>query len=215
MIHVVTGKNRHRYADQLEQSYRLRYRVFVKERKWSALARTDERDVDQFDTEDAIYLLAIDGTTNGVVGGSRLIPTTKPYLLTDVFSRLCTKPIPRAPNTLEWGRLFVAPAHRGGHALSVTTCHIIAGIVEYCHDHDIDQLAVVSEVYLLPRFLALGLKPEPLGLPEVIDRAPTVAYTLEPSEEALAKIRAVHGFTRPSIVSAGRQLRRVPVGVVT
>ena len=45
-----------------------------------AVARADEREVDQFDNDNAIYLLALD--ENGrVLGGSRLTSSLKPHLL--------------------------------------------------------------------------------------------------------------------------------------
>ena len=79
-------------------------------------------------------------------------------------------------------------------ALSRTSCLIMAGVIEYCLNEDIDQLAVISEMYLLPRFLQLGLHPKPLGLPETIAGVATLAYTLTPSVQALDKIKAIHGF---------------------
>jgi acyl-homoserine lactone synthase len=215
MLHAITHENRALYAHQLEQAFKLRYQVFVKERKWSNLQRDDEREVDQFDTDDAVHLVALHGDERRVVGGCRLLPTTQPYLLTDVFPQLCDKPIPRGPAIFEWGRLYVAAAHREGHAMSVTSTHIMAGMVEFCLDHGIDQLAVVSEMYWLPRFLALGLRPQPLGLPQDIENTPTIAYTLAPSRNALAKIRAVHGFNGPSLVQVGMNARVVPARQVT
>jgi N-acyl-L-homoserine lactone synthetase len=47
------------------------------------LAKPDRLERDQFDNDDAIYLLAIDGRT--VVGGSQLVPSTKPHLLSEVL----------------------------------------------------------------------------------------------------------------------------------
>jgi acyl-homoserine lactone synthase len=209
MLHAVTSENSELYASELEQSYRLRYQVFVRERKWTDLARPDEREIDQFDDANAIYLLALEGDNDRkVVGGCRLVPTTGPYLLPDVFPALSQQPIPRGPNVFEWGRLYVTPARRETpgarrHALSRTTCVIIAGMVEYCLEEGIEQLAVVSEMFFLPLFLGLGLQPEPLGLPDDIEGVPTLAYTLTPSEEALEKIREVHGFTAPVLAKAG------------
>ncbi len=216
MLHVVTSENSGLYASELEQSFRLRHQVFVKERKWTALARPDEREIDQFDDASAIYLLALEGIDDRkVVGGCRLVPTNGPYLIPDVFPTLAQQPIPRGPNVFEWGRLYVTPARREGpsgrrNALSPTTCIIIAGMVEYCLDEGIDQLAVVSEMFFLPLFLELGLQPKPLGLPETIEGVPTVAYTLVPSEEALEKIREVHGFTAPVLAKSGITHPAVP-----
>jgi acyl-homoserine lactone synthase len=209
MLHVVTSENSGLYANELEQSYRLRHKVFVNERKWTDLARPDEREIDQFDDASAIYLLALEGDKDRkVVGGCRLVPTTGPYLLPDVFPALSQQPVPRGPNVFEWGRLYVTPARRDGpggrrHALSRTTCIIVAGMVEYCLEEGIDQLAVVSEMFFLPLFLELGLQPKPLGLPDDIEGVPTIAYTLVPSDEALAKIRDVHGFEAPVLAKSG------------
>jgi acyl-homoserine lactone synthase len=210
MLHAVAHENRGLYQAQLEQAYKLRYEIFVKERKWKNLQRDDQREIDQFDTEDAIHLLALVGDDQHVVGGCRLLPTVKPYLLTDIFPQLCQRPIPRGSAIFEWGRLYVAPAHREGHAMSVTSTHIMAGMVEFCLDHGIEQLAVVSELYWLPRFLALGLVPEPLGLPQAVENIPTIAYTLAPSEEALATIRGVHGFKSRSLTQIGISSSVVP-----
>ena len=71
-VHVVRRDNSHRYREELDQYFRGRYDVFVRERGWKDLERPDGRDIDQFDTEDAIHLLAIEGSE--VIGGFRFNP---------------------------------------------------------------------------------------------------------------------------------------------
>jgi acyl-homoserine lactone synthase len=203
MLHIVTSENRHLYQDELEQSFRLRYRVFVQERKWKNLRRPDEREVDQFDNDEAIYLLALEGKDRQVIGGCRLLPTTGPYLLPDVFPELSEGLIPRAANIFEWGRLYVSPSRREGLASNKTSCLIMAGVMEYCLAEGIDQLVAISEAYWIPRFLELRLNPRPLGLPRQIERTSTLCYTLEPSEIALEKLRLVHGFAHSVLVRTG------------
>jgi acyl-homoserine lactone synthase len=73
MIHVVTGANRHLYEPELLAHFRLRYEIYVVERNWTNLAHPDGLERDQFDNEDATYILA---SENGqIIGGSRLVPT--------------------------------------------------------------------------------------------------------------------------------------------
>jgi acyl-homoserine lactone synthase len=74
-IHVVRSSNSHLYAEQLDQYFRARHDVYVKERGWTELDRPDGREIDQFDTPSAVYLMAIDGER--VVGGHRLVPTSE------------------------------------------------------------------------------------------------------------------------------------------
>ena len=82
-VHVVQHDNMHLYQDEMEQCFRGRYQVCVRERGWSELERPDGRETDQFDTADAVHLLAIDGRQ--VIGGIRLNPTTGPTLLSEVL----------------------------------------------------------------------------------------------------------------------------------
>jgi acyl-homoserine lactone synthase len=100
MIHVVTSANRHLYEPELLMHFRLRHEVYVVERNWKELERADGLERDQFDNQDATYILAID--TGEVVGGSRLIPTTHPHLLSEVFPHLASvRGLPRAADTYE------------------------------------------------------------------------------------------------------------------
>lgn len=86
MIHVITSANRHLYEPELLTHFRLRHEVYVVERNWKELDHADGLERDQFDNQDATYIMAID---NGeIVGGSRLIPTTNPHLLSEVFPYL-------------------------------------------------------------------------------------------------------------------------------
>src|ERR1044072_6552266 len=89
MIHVINSATRSLYRDELHDHFRIRHDIYVGERGWKALERADGLERDQFDTDDAIYLLGID---NGrVVGGSRLVPTTRPHLLSEVFPHLAAE----------------------------------------------------------------------------------------------------------------------------
>src|SRR5271165_6830798 len=59
-IHVVRKDNRHLYESYFDPYFRLRHEIYVKQRKWMALDRPDGREIDQFDTEEAVYLFCID-----------------------------------------------------------------------------------------------------------------------------------------------------------
>ena len=58
MIHVITGANRHLYELELLAHFRLRHEIYVVERNWTNLTRPDGLERDQFDNEDATYILA-------------------------------------------------------------------------------------------------------------------------------------------------------------
>lgn len=65
---------------------RYRHAVFIERLGWD-LPVQDGVELDQFDRPDTVYVAAQDDEGN-VVGCARLLPTTKPYLLKEVFPQL-------------------------------------------------------------------------------------------------------------------------------
>lgn len=188
-VHAVHAGNRHLYHAELEQHHRIRHDIYVGERKWMDLERPDGREVDQFDTRKAVYLLAIE-TGRGVVGGSRLVPTLEPHLMSDVFPELArARGVPRAPDIYEWTRIFVVPAKRETGRLSKTAGIVYCGILEFCLARHLPQISVVCEAYWIPRLLALGWNPQLLGEPIVKDGMTIVGITCDMTEEALERTR--------------------------
>jgi N-acyl-L-homoserine lactone synthetase len=86
-----------------------RYDVFVDELHWNLPDVNHEAriEVDSFDTDEAIYVVAV-SSDELVVGCARLLPTIAPYLLGDIFSRLLPTGIcPRSADIWEISRLAV------------------------------------------------------------------------------------------------------------
>jgi acyl-homoserine lactone synthase len=196
-VHVVTATNRDSYADALEQSYRLRHQIFVGERGWTGLARPDGRDVDTFDDEHAIYLLAIDGSR--VVGGQRLRPTVLPHMLSEVFPHLVHRSVPRRPDVYECTRYFVVRERRFGR----TDWRLLAAIQAYCLEEGISELTAVVEMWWLPRWQQAGFRTRPLGLPQKVEGEDTLAVALAVSADTLDFVRRRGGLTGSPIVRHG------------
>jgi acyl-homoserine lactone synthase len=111
MIHVVTPENEHFYRDEMDQAYRLRHKVFVEEMGWKNMAKPDGREMDQFDTKHAVNM-HIEG--GNVLGYQRLLPSTRPYLLSEGMPQLCEVERPVGAHIWEVSRHCVAPGHRSG-----------------------------------------------------------------------------------------------------
>ncbi len=137
MIHVISAENRHLYEDVLEQHFRVRHEIFVEERKWEALRKPDSREIDVYDNEDAIYLLALENRR--VLGGSRLYPTTKPTMMSEVFPHLAAvRGCPVDPQVWEWSRFFVTRERRDG----AFNLQLMAAAQEFCLDQGIERLSL-------------------------------------------------------------------------
>jgi len=192
MIHIVDWRNRHSYNAYLDQHFLLRHEVYVGERKWLDLAKPDGRERDQFDNEDAVYMLAIEGEQ--VVGGSRLIPSIKPHLLNEVFPHLASSGAPRAPEIYEWTRVHVAKDRREGRNRGTVTGHIFCAIQEYCLLHEIHSLTALVEAWWLPYFQEMGWVIRPLDLPHLIEGEWSIAVQLMIKEETLRTTRQLFGI---------------------
>lgn len=62
---------------------------------WEDLRRPDGRERDRFDDAHAVHMICAEGEE--VVGYQRLLPTTRPYLLSTLYPQLCDGPPPASP----------------------------------------------------------------------------------------------------------------------
>jgi acyl-homoserine lactone synthase len=179
-IHVVQKDNRHLYEAYFDPYFRLRHDIYVKQRKWMALDRPDGREIDQFDTEDAVYLFCIDG--GQLIGAMRALPTLSPTLMSDVFPHLAIRgPIQRS-DVYELSRIFVIPERRGEHAGPRIETLLLTAIMEYGISIGLTGFSIVLESWWLPRFERYGWRAHPLGLPEMIDDMSVLAVLVDCDE---------------------------------
>lgn len=179
-VHVVRHDNSHLYGVELEQYFRGRYDVFVRERGWKDLERPDGRDVDQFDTEDAIHLLAIDN--HQVIGGVRMNPSTGPTLFTEVFPYMCLTPLVGSPDVYETTRLWVAKERRGQETRPTVESLLVVGALELSLVLRLRKTRVLFETRWLSRNRKLGWTLTPLGLPRDFDGVNCIAVEKDVSE---------------------------------
>lgn len=102
-MQYISGTSTSLAAEVLVGLARFRHRVFVEMLGWELQTR-DGLELDQFDRADTVYVAARN-THGAVVGIARLLPTTRPYLLRDVFPQLLhDQPLPSTPAVWELSR---------------------------------------------------------------------------------------------------------------
>jgi acyl-homoserine lactone synthase len=204
-IHIVTAANRHLYETTLDDYHRIRHDVFVKERGWKAVERIDGRDIDAYDRDDTVYLIAIDGER--VVGGQRLTPTTVPHMLSEIFPDLAAvKGVPAGPSIWEASRYFVVRERRSGR----TDAMMLAAVQEFGLDEGITHYSAVIETWWLPRLHEAGFVVRPLGLPTLIENQWAIAAEVEVRESSRERARALGGFNGSVLVRKGPQIPLIP-----
>lgn len=187
MLHIVTNDNFDFYRREMEQAFHLRHKVFVEERGWSELRREDGQEIDRFDNEYAVHMLFI--VDGHVIGYQRLLPSTRPHLLSEVLSALCEGERPVGSNIWEWTRYCVEIGHRErGRMLSPVANALLYGVVEWGLRSGVDTIIIEMNPLWLLRLVQLHFRVTPLGLPQVISGEEAVAVTAKFDERTLARL---------------------------
>lgn len=199
-VHVITSANRHLYERELDEHHQIRHRIYIEELHWNGLkARSDKREYDQYDMAETVYLLGLE--EGRVVAGLRLVPTTGPNLINDVFSRFASvRGVPNRPDVAEWTRIFVVPERREEHGTSKTRSTLTASMLDYALQEGISGISVLMNTFWLPKCLQYGWRARPLGLPDVHDDEWLIALLIDVTPEALASIRSVRGLDHRSVL---------------
>jgi len=210
LVHVVTAENRHFYERELEESFRLRHRVYAMEYGWGAFRRPDGRETDRYDCSEAIYLLALEEGTGRLIGGARLVPTIEGPTLSGLRG-LTTFSVPRSPFIYHLSRIVVVPERREYPGLNLVASALLCAAQEYCLAEDIEQLTLLIRTSQLPQYLALGWNPQPLGLPVSLWGASLIPIIVDVSEAALNTTRTKRSIRGSVLVRRGITLPAVKV----
>ncbi len=208
MIHIVTASDFDAYRDRLEQAWRLRHRIFVEEMGWSAIARPDGREIDEFD-DDTPCISSPSRTMpwSGTRGFSR---RHRPYVLSTHLPELCEGEPPAAPHIVEWSRIGVADSVRtSGRRLNPVALAILTGIVEWGIPRGIRGFVADMPTSWLLRLLQLHIHALPLGLPRMIDNVEIVAVNADFDARSLRQLQAVRGSAETVLAHPAAGSRRL------
>lgn len=190
MIEVIQNSERHLHTETLDSLYRMRARVFKDRLNWEVQVR-DGQEVDYFDDCDPVYLVSRNQYTGRVEGGLRLLPTTGPNMLRDVFSVLLPDgEIVESPLIWESSRFAIDPdlATDGNRRLHSVTTELLCGIVEVGMLAGIDFVVSVYDARMARIFKLADCPADIIGVPTRIGRVMTYAGLFEISEDMRSRI---------------------------
>jgi acyl-homoserine lactone synthase len=202
-MHVVRNDNSHLYAEELEQYWRGRYKACVLERGWKLLERPDGRDIDQFDTDETVHLLAIDA--GQVIGGIRATPSMGPTLLGDIFPHMSETPLARSPDVYELTRIWVAKEKRGKGFRPTVESFVTAASIECALALKLRKVRAMIEPWRIARNLNLGWTLQTLGPPHHIDGADVIAVEKDVSEKIWGSICVKTSIPGPILIWKGTE----------
>lgn len=172
-----------------------RYEVFVETLQWQ-LPAEDGLEFDQFDRPDTLYVIAKD--MRGLVCGcARLLPTTKAYLLDEVFPGLMNgQPAPHAAEVWELSRFstksmgdFPQPSREEARS---RFCTLFAAVAEAAIAHGATRLITFTAMGVERILRSIGMHAHRVGPPQLIDDKPVLALWIELDEQTCRALRIPH-----------------------
>ena len=155
-----------------------RHQVFVEQLGW-ALRTENGMESDQFDRPDTVYVVAQDDQGH-VSGCARLLPTTRPYLLGEVFPQLLNGLTPPcSPDVWELSRFAAVDlnnrARTPGQFSSSVARKLLEESIACAGSHGAKRLITVSPIGVERLLSRSEFHVHRAGPPMIIDGHPIVA----------------------------------------
>ena len=197
MIFLVNGSERDQYSYYMNSMHRIRAAVFHDRLQWEVkVERGQEKD--RFDELNPLYLLSLDEESGRIRGSARLLPTTGPNMLRDVFPSLLPEDeFVESASIWESSRFSMEPGAETplpGQLISQVTAELIAGICEVGLIAGLTDVVSVFDARIVRIMRASGSPATIIGKPQRIGAFMTYAGLFEVSDAALANIRRATGL---------------------
>jgi acyl homoserine lactone synthase len=176
--------------------FRLRAKVFSERLEWDVRVENGH-ERDKYDDLEPLYALAV--TDDGrVIGTFRLLQTTGPHMLAEVFKELMPEGIPvRSPIIWESTRFCVdteLAQARGDKGLSHITAILLSSLLEVGLQAGLSHILTVIDVRMERILRRAGCPIDRLAPPKLVGKVPSLAILMECTEESVAKVQRTNGL---------------------
>lgn len=193
MVQVICGATNPNCRPLLADMFRHRYQIFVEEKGWD-LKSYNGLEFDNYDTAETLYLVEFE--KQGYIGASmRLNATDRPCMLSDIFSEMCEREMPKGKDVWELTRGAVSSNLRRSGIYG----RVICGMVEAALLWGAKTGVGIFSVEYLMKQMRFGLDAKPLGQPRMMEGEPNVAAEIAFNRETLERLRASFKITAPVI----------------
>ncbi|SDR21857.1 acyl homoserine lactone synthase [Paraburkholderia fungorum] len=169
-----------------------RHQIFVEQLGWSLPLANDGFERDQYDRDDTVYVVARDGS-GSICGCARLLPTTLPYLLKDIFPFLIAEcaSAPQSPDVWELSRFAVSQrvaedSGESGNAWDFRP--MLASVVRCAAQLGARQLIGVTYLSMERLFRRIGVHAHRAGPAQSIDGKMVVACWIDIDSQTLSAL---------------------------
>lgn len=174
----------------MREMFQLRRKVFKDRLKWD-IRCTDDQDIDYFDCLGPVYGLYF-GDDGRLEGSWRLLPTTGPYMIRDVFPVLLDgRPAPCDSQVWEVSRFSMLPVERDYDSLAANyriASGLLMALLEFGLTAGHRQIVSASDVRFERVLKRTGAIAQRLGGVHRIGTVASVAGWIDVAHEHLARV---------------------------
>jgi acyl-homoserine lactone synthase len=161
MIHIIDQHSGPESQPLLLSMFADRKRLFVDLFGWDVPVIDGKYEMDQFDNDHTLYLIAADD--DGEHAASiRLFPSSQPHMLGTLFPHLCPLGVPADDATWESTRLCL-PQRHGAERRRDLRNWLFSAMVDVALERGIERYTGVIPAPFRKEVLSLGWQAEPLG----------------------------------------------------
>ena len=195
------------FPKEMDAMFRNRAETFSERLGWEVMVK-DGYERDRFDDANPLYLVSVDPDTEEYWGSLRLLPTTDPNMLRDVFPQLLDGDYIESATIWECSRICAVAARgqpeRNGGRVNYVMSELILGIGEVAITAGLTQIAAVFDARILRVLRTVGCNPEIIGTPQQIGEIMSYAGLFDTGEGPLKAFRAATGIDH-SVLAPGAQ----------
>lgn len=190
-------------AHALRAMFAARKRVFIDLLRWDLPVLADKYEVDQFDNQQADYLILLD--ENGEHRAStRLLRTDAPHILRDMFPLLCPGPVPSGPATREITRFCLDPRLTAAQR-KVARNELVTALAQYALRNGVTDYTGVAGLAWFRQIRTFGWQCRALGEALMHDGQQLVGLHISIDEHTIAGLKQAGCFAEPTMeMSAAR-----------
>ena len=173
-------------------------RVFHDQLGWEVPLKNG-REIDVYDALDPAYVISVDDATGEVRGSLRMMPTTGPHLMRDVFSAWFDKPVVFESAAIwEVTRFCVDTAWLRGHytprGQNLVTCELIIAGCEVAARSGVSQLTTLSHMGMINAMRRIKCPHEIVATSDVPSTGRVHLGLWDVSEDIAATLRTITGL---------------------
>jgi len=197
MIKLIEASYSRFFPREIDAMFRSRAETFQDRLGWEVIVK-DGRERDRFDDLNPLYLVSVDPDSGEYWGSLRLLPTTGPNMLRDVFPQLLDEGEEVACSTI-WESSRICVATRSGQpertrsGLNFALCELVLGIAEVAILAGLTQIVSVFDARMLRILRATGCSPKIIGTPQRIGTVMSYAALFSAGYRPLKTVREAVG----------------------